>query len=252
MKNIIIAVFVALFIFSCKEKAANNVSKEEDNSIAKNELPTSDQDDWTILFDGTSFDQWKEYLKDSVSNQWKIEGDAMVLYSPKERKEGEGYNLVTRKDYTDFILSLDWKISEGGNSGIFWGVNEDSKLHEAYQTGPEIQILDNEKHPDAKAGTTHRAGALYDMVPPVKEVTNPVGEWNHCVVTINHKANSGSIELNGVEIVNFPLNNPEWEVMVSKSKFADWEEFGKYPTGKIGLQDHGNQVSFKNIKIKEL
>lgn len=252
MKNIVSLVFVTLFIFSCKNKESNKVS-DESNTLAQNEINNTLQDgEWTILFDGTSFDQWKEYLKDGVSDHWKIEGDAMVLYPPKERKNGEGYNLVTKKDYTDFILSLDWKISEGGNSGIFWGVNEDPNLHEAYQTGPEIQILDNEKHPDAKAGTTHRAGALYDMVPPIKDVTNPVGEWNNCVVTINHKANSGSIELNGVEIVTFPLNNPEWEVMVSKSKFANWAEFGKFPTGKIGLQDHGNQVSFKNIKIKEL
>ena len=147
---------------------------------------------------------------------------------------------------------MDWKISEGGNSGIFWGVNEDPKLSEAYQTGPEIQILDNEKHPDAKAGTSHRAGALYDMVSPIRDVTKPVGEWNNCIITINHKTNDGTIVLNGVEIVNFPVNNPEWKKMVSKSKFANWKEFGKYTTGKIGLQDHGNMVSFKDIKIKEL
>ena len=251
MKNIILIAFATFSLFSCKDKSSKETNNGSD-VLAENELNIAHQEEWTVLFDGSSFDHWKEYLKDGVSDQWKIEEDAMVFYPPEDRKQGEGYNLVTKKEYTDFVLSLDWKISEGGNSGIFWGVNEDPKLSEAYQTGPEIQILDNEKHPDAKAGTSHRAGALYDMVSPIRDVTKPVGEWNNCVITINHNTNDGSIVLNGVEIVTFPVNNPEWEKMVSKSKFANWEEFGKYTTGKIGLQDHGNMVSFKDIKIKEL
>lgn len=251
MKNLVRVALVALLAFSCKDKS-DKVPNNGSDGMAENELNIAHQEEWTVLFDGTSFDHWKEYLKEDVSDHWKIEEDAMVFYPPKDRKQGEAFNLVTKKEYTDFVLSLDWRISEGGNSGIFWGVNEDPKLSEAYQTGPEIQILDNEKHPDAKAGTTHRAGALYDMVPPTTDVTKAVGEWNNCVITINHKTNDGTIMLNGVEIVIFPVNNPEWGIMVSKSKFANWEEFGKYTTGKIGLQDHGNMVSFKNIKIKEL
>lgn len=241
-----LSVFIGLlFLTSCKEKV-----KEKAEEIEVVEEITQEKE-WEVLFDGSSFDGWHVYLGEGVPDVWKLEDGAMV-YTPSGEGHGGGANLVTDKEYTDFVLSLEWKISEGGNSGFFWGVKEKENLPEAYQTGPEIQILDNEKHPDAKAGTTHQAGALYDMVAPSKDVTNPVGEWNINVVTINHKTNEGSIVLNGEEVVTFPVNNPDWSTMVSKSKFDGWEDFGKYTTGKIGLQDHGNEVAFRNIKIKEL
>ncbi|MFS4466434.1 DUF1080 domain-containing protein [Maribacter sp. 2210JD10-5] len=248
MKNLTVLAMVVLIVFSCKEKTKTTFEENADSAVA--EMPKTDtEQEWTILFDGSSFDAWKEYNTDGVSENWKIENGAMVFY-PTEKYEA--HNLVTKKEYTDFILSLEWKISEGGNSGIFWGVQENPKLSEAYQTGPEIQVLDNEKHPDAKAGLNHQAGALYDMVAPSKDATKPVGEWNSCIITIDHKEQKGSVNLNGTEVVTFPVGNEKWDEMVSKSKFADWEHFGKYDTGKIGLQDHGNRVSFRNIKIKEL
>jgi hypothetical protein len=245
MNKIVIVALLAFFI-SCKEDAKK--TQEPENNQTEVEV----SDDWSVLFDGTNFNQWKEYAKDGVSSYWKIEGGAMVFYPPEEREPGVAYNLVTNEEFTDFVLSLEWKIAEAGNSGIFWGVKEDSTLTEAYQTGPEIQVLDNTKHPDAKAGTTHQAGALYDMIAPSEDVTKPVGEWNTCEITINHKTNTGIVMLNGTTVVEFPVNDPEWSEMVSKSKFADWEHFGKYPTGKIGLQDHGDQVAYRNIKIKKL
>jgi len=247
MKKLILGVSLLVFFASCKEE-----KKESDKEIAAEEMPVMIEDDWEILFDGSSFDEWKEFKSDSVSNVWKIEGDAMVYSPPMEGEENKNHDLVTRKEYTDFVLSLDWKISEGGNSGVFWGVKEDEKYHTGYQTGPEVQILDNERHPDAKAGTTHQSGALYDMVPPAKDVTKPVGEWNTMVITVNHKEHKGSIMLNEVEMLTFPLSNDEWDAMVAKSKFAGWDGFGEFTTGKIGLQDHGNEVAFKNIKIKQL
>ncbi len=252
MKNLVLFAVMALFVFGCKNKTEKPTEADTEMSVAESPDTTTDSEAWTVLFDGSNFDGWHLYNGGDVPDVWKIEDGAMVLYPPKDRKEGEAYNLVSDKDYTDFELSLDWKISEAGNSGVFWGVKEIPTLSEAYQTGPEIQVLDNEKHPDAKAGTTHQAGSLYDMVPPSKDVTNPVGEWNTMILMINHKTNKGSVVLNGVEIVDFPVNNPEWGAMVAKSKFAGWEDFAKYTTAKIGLQDHGNMVSFKDIKIKEL
>ncbi|MEL6484509.1 MAG: DUF1080 domain-containing protein, partial [Bacteroidota bacterium] len=125
---------------------------------------------------------------------------------------------------------------------------------EPYYTGPEIQVLDNVSHPDAKNGTSHQAGALYDMVSPSKDVVKPVGEWNHYVITIDHESNKGSVVLNDTEIVTFPVNGEGWDAMVADSKFADWEAFGKSRTGKIALQDHGEtiEIAYKNIKIKAL
>ena len=251
MKNLLLIVCMATIVFGCKDKAEKTQKEMESERIAEAEAEKPPKE-WTLLFDGSSFDGWKEYNKEGVSENWKIEDGAMVYYPPADRKKGDAFNLVTEKEYTDFILSLEWKISEGGNSGVFWGVNETPELSEAYQTGPEVQVLDNEKHPDAKNGTTHQAGSLYDMVAPSEDVTKPVGEWNTMVITVNHKEQKGSISLNGTDIVDFPVGNEMWNVMVSKSKFADWDHFGKFTTGKIGLQDHGDKVAFKNIKIKEL
>ena len=246
MKKLLVSTACLLAVVACKEE------KKEKVEAAVVEEVKAVEDEWEVLFDGTSLDKWKEFKTDGVSDAWQIEGDALVYTPPAEGEEQKNHDLVTRKEYTDFVLTLDWKISEAGNSGVFWGVSEDEKFGTGYQTGPEIQILDNDKHPDAKAGTTHQAGALYDMVAPAKDVTKPVGEWNTMVITVNHKENNGSVTLNGTETVSFPVANDEWDAMVAKSKFAGWDGFGKYTTGKIGLQDHHNVVSFRNIKIKEL
>lgn len=245
MKKIIVSVAFVLFFVSCKQE------KKEISEAKVEEIETTESE-WEILFDGTSLNKWKEFQSDAISDAWKIDGDAMVYTPPAKRKRHENHDLVTKDEFTNFVLSLDWKISEAGNSGVFWGVNEDTIFRTGYQTGPEIQILDNDKHPDAKAGTTHQAGALYDMVSPAKNVTKPIGEWNTMVITVNHKEHKGSVILNGTEMVTFPVANKEWDTMVSKSKFAGWEGFGKFTTGKIGLQDHGNVVAFRNIKIKQL
>lgn len=250
MKKCILALTLVMFAFGCKEKDKKSAVSAT-ATMTTSELSNKDAE-WTILFDGTSFDNWKEYGKDGISDNWKIENEAMVFYPRKDSEKGTSFNLVSKNEYTDFVLSLEWKISEGGNSGIFWGVKELPNLRQPYETGPEIQVLDNDKHPDGKNGTSHQAGALYDMVSPSTDATKPVGEWNTCVITVNHKDEEGSVVLNGTEIVTFPVGNDAWNAMVSKSKFADWEYFGKYTTGKIGLQDHGDVVSYRNIKIKEL
>ncbi len=240
-----------LILTNCKE----NNKKEElltNKLIPMEDTSAENKNDWMVLFDGTSFDGWKSYMKDRMAANWKIEDGAMVFYPPADRPKGESYNIISEKEFTNFVLSLEWKVSEGGNSGIFWGIKEDAMYGQPYETGPEIQVLDDERHPDAKNGTTHQAGALYDMVAPSVKVVKPAGEWNTCVLTVNYDQHQGSVVLNGTEIASFPLDNAEWDAMVSKSKFATWKGFGKFHTGKIGLQDHGDVVAFRNIKIKEL
>tara|TARA_R110000851_G_scaffold83806_2_gene182923 strand:+ start:2250 stop:3026 length:777 start_codon:yes stop_codon:yes gene_type:complete len=257
MKKLIFSAFIAVMVMGCKDKTDKKNMDVDSDPLANSEKVTPPptaliEGEWKVLFDGSNFDAWKRYLEDGVGDAWKIEDGAMVYYPPKERKKGEKYNLVTKEDFTNFVLSIDWKISEGGNSGIFWGVKEVESLPEAYHSGPEIQVLDNEKHPDAKNGPVRQAGALYDMVGPSEDVTKPVGEWNTCVITVDHKSNKGNVVLNGTEIASFPVHGEEWEEMISKSKFKGSEHFGKYMTGKIGLQDHGDIVSYRNIKIKTL
>lgn len=250
MKKYFLLFAAVAVTLSCKDKEkTEEVQETEEVAVETQEMNT----EWQVLFDGSSFDAWKGYLRDNVPETWKIEDGAMVFYPPADKPKGESYNIVTRNEYTNFVLSLEWKVTEAGNSGIFWAVVEDEQYNEAYQTGPEIQVLDNAGHPDAAVGGgTHQAGALYDMVAPSEDVTKPAGEWNTCVVTVDYNKNQGSVVLNDVKIVEFTPSGEKWDAMVADSKFADWPGFAKTQTGKIGLQDHGDIVSFRNIKIKEL
>lgn len=244
MKKTIAILIIAITFLNCKEKAKDEMAETEINTEE-----TMETTEWITLFDGSSFDNWRGYMAEGMYPEWTLEDGAMV-FTPGE--EG-GKNIITKEQFTNFVLSLEWKISEAGNSGIFWGVHEDKQFTEAYQTGPEIQVLDNRKHPDAFVGEgKHTAGSLYDMIAPSEDVTKPVGEWNLCVIEVNHNTNMGKVTLNGTEIVQFPVHGPEWDTMVANSKFKDWAGFGKYHTGHIGLQDHSDKVSYRNIKIKKL
>ena len=243
MKSFIYLLSAVVLFVSCK-------SIKENTSIEENTVEVIDKNSaekWMTLFDGTSFNNWRGYLAKGMYPEWTIEDGAMV-FTPDGKG---GKNIITKEKFNSFILSLEWKISEGGNSGIFWSVYEDEAFEEAYHTGPEIQVIDNERHPDAKT-KSHQAGALYDMVQPAHDVCKPAGEWNKCVLKIDHKSNSGSVTLNGTVIVEFHVHGEQWDTMVENSKFKGWKGFGKYQTGHIGLQDHGDKVWYRNIKIKKI
>lgn len=202
---------------------------------------------WVSLFDGKTTNGWHSWQSDQVLPQWQIKDGAIVL------AEKGGKDLVTDKEYGDFELELEWKISEGGNSGIIYHVIEDKKYCCPYSTGPEIQVLDDVNHADAKAGKAgnHKSGSLYDMLPPTDfTAVKPAGQWNKAKIII--KGGKGESWLNGKKVVEFPAQGAEWDKLVADSKFKTWEGFGASPKGKIALQDHGNEVAFKNIRIKEL
>jgi len=246
MKKILLTILVCGTFIACKEKTKEVALETEDTMEEK---VTATDSEWITLFDGTSFDNWRGYLSEEIHPEWTLEDGAMA-FNPGEKG---GKNIISKDQYTNFILSLEWKISEGGNSGIFWGVHEDESFPEAYETGPEIQVLDNEKHPDAKVGEgRHTAGALYDMIAPTTDVTKPAGQWNLCVLEVNHNTNQAKVTLNGTELFTFPVHGADWDQMVASSKFKDWKGFGKFHTGHIGLQDHSDKVWYRNIKIKSL
>lgn len=240
---------MVLFMFiACKPGNESKEKEEETKSIKEGKI-THQKDEWISLFDGSSLENWRGYLTDTIPQEWSIENGTLA-FVPGEKGSK---NIISKAQFTNFVLALEWKIAEAGNSGIFWGVHEDSKFSEVYQTGPEIQVLDNERHTDAKVrGKLHQAGALYDMIEPSQDVAKPAGEWNHCTISINHTTNIGIVTLNTVEIVSFPLHGEKWNAMIANSKFRDWKGFGKYKTGHIALQDHGDKVWFRNIKIKEI
>jgi len=246
MKKILFILLAVCVLTACKKEKTNEpIQNKTDETVASNQI----ENDWIVLFDGTSFDNWRGYLTDSMYKEWTIEDKAMV-FTPSDKG---GKNIISKQKFTNFILSLEWKISEGGNSGIFWSVFEDEKFPEAYQTGPEIQVLDNVLHSDAKvANGTHKAGSLYDMIACPDEHIKPAGEWNLCVLEINHETNQGKVSMNGTEVITFPVHGEKWDEMIKNSKFNGWEGFGSYKTGHIGLQDHSDKVWYRNIKVKEL
>jgi len=195
------------------------------------------------LFDGKTTTGWHSYLK-TGPGAWKVVDGALQL-DPKAPDQGD---LITNKEYENYELSLEWKIAEGGNSGIIFGVHEDPSFDATYLTGIEMQILDDQKAEDNKLAT-HRAGALYDMKAPAHPA-KPAGEWNK--VTIKKLKGHLTFWLNGKIVIDTQMGSPEWLEMLNKSKFKTWKGFAAYPKGHIALQDHGAVVSFKDITIKEL
>ena len=250
MKKNILLLSIILMGIACQGTPA----KAQKETKTSKTVDAPQQEEWVALFDGETMNGWHQYNGEGVGEEWTVENGVMTFEPKENRQWGDGgKNIVTDKEYTNFVLSIEWKVSEAGNSGIFWGVKEDDAYGEPYVTGPEIQILDNERHPDALANPKfHQAGALYDLVQPTADVCRPAGEWNHVLLTVDHTANKGSVVLNDTEIVTFHLHGEAWDKLVANSKFKDWEGFGAFKTGRIGLQDHDDRVSFRNIKIKEL
>lgn len=206
---------------------------------------------WIKLFDGKTTNGWHTYGKTFAGKVWKVENGALHL-DPTLRKanKGEEGDLVTNEEFENFDLKLDWKIAKNGNSGIMIFVNENAaKNPTPYMTGPEIQVLDNEGHPDAKI-FKHRAGDLYDLIPSSKETVKPYGQWNHAEIV----ANKGKLDiyLNGEHSVSTTMWDDNWRKLIAGSKFKSMPDFGTFHKGHIDLQDHGDEVWFKDIMIKKL
>jgi hypothetical protein len=223
---------------------------DRDNTLTEKEK----EDGWMLLFDGKTTDGWRGYKKQTFPKGWVIEDGALKCNASGRGEAGavDGGDIIYDKKFSDFYLKLEWKISEGGNSGIFYLGQE--KLETIWRTAPEMQVLDNERHPDAKKGKNgnRQAGSLYDLIPAQPQNAKPVGQWN----TVEIIVYDGIVihKQNGKAVVEYYLGTPEWEKLVADSKFPalnkDWANLAK--EGYFGLQDHGDDVWFKNIKIKEL
>ncbi len=204
---------------------------------------------WKLLFDGQTMSEWHNYNKGKMESpsKWQVSPDGTIYFNPKAN--GTGGDIITNDEYENFELELEWKISNCGNSGIFYNVIEDPVIANAYETGIEMQVLDNVCHPDTKF-PTHQAGDLYDMKAADPVTVKPAGEWNKARIIVNNL--EVQFWLNGHRVVEFTMFNEEWNEMLSKSKFADWKHFAKSKKGKIALQDHGDKVWYRNIKIRSL
>ena len=204
------------------------------------------------LFDGKSTNGWHSYGETTAGPAWKAV-DGNLVFDPSAKMNGKGGgDLVSNDSFNDFHLQLEWKISKDGNSGIIFFVQDNPKKYDnTWHTGPEMQVLDNDGHPDAKI-ISHRAGNLYDLIVGNEGHVKPYGEWNK--VDIISLKGVLELKMNDVTVVKTHLGDDAWKELIRRSKFAKGEspDFGKVFSGHIALQDHGNEVSFRNIKIQKL
>ncbi|HEX3009329.1 MAG TPA: DUF1080 domain-containing protein [Bacteroidales bacterium] len=245
-KNSILFVFASAMILaaSCKPKAPQaeaTVAPDTVNVLSKQEIA----DGWQLLWDGKTFDGWHTYNQDSVIG-WEIKDGILISLG----QGGDHANdIVTNKEYKNFELSIDWKLSPGGNSGLFYNVVE-GKHPEIYATAIEYQLIDDLGFPE-KIADWQKTAACYGMyVADSTKTLKPIGEYNNSRIVVK----DGHVQhfLNGDKVVEYDLWTDDWNKRVKEGKWKDYPDFASAKSGKIGIQDHGQSNSFKNIKIKEL
>lgn len=242
LANILIScVLVSMIAASCgSSKKSMSGSQKQDEG-------------WISLFDGKTTTGWRGYNKTAFPEKgWEVVDGTLHCIESGTGEAGLGGDIIYDKKFSNFELSLEWKIGQGGNSGVFI-LAQEIPGEPIYKGSPEMQILDNDRHPDAKLGKdgNRMAGSLYDLIPAKPQNTKPVGEWNQ--VGILCYQGTVVFKSNGANVLEFHLWTDDWKKMVMDSKFMDWEWFvNPAREGYIGLQDHGNDVWFRNIRIREL
>lgn len=211
------------------------------------------QNGWKLLWDGKTTNGWRGAKLDKFPEYgWEIKDGVLKVLSSGGAESRNGGDIITTKKYKNFELIVDFKITEGANSGIKYFVDPELNKGEGSAIGCEFQILDDEKHPDAKLGVegNRTLGALYDLIPPINKRVNRIGQWNRAKIIVKDK----NVEhwLNGFKVVEYVRGTQMWRALVNYSKYKIWPKFGELEEGHILLQDHGNEVSFMNIKIREI
>ena len=280
MKKLLFTAFLMLTLgmANAAQKATSTIVLETSQGFQGPEFEkntyTVDKNGYIILFDGTSMTGWRGYGKNHIPARWEIEDNTLHFIgqdnprcTDKKGNKKEGGDLIFGHKFKNFILEIEWKISKGGNSGIFYLAQETtnadrSKIEPIYISCPEYQVLDNVNHPDAKRGkdNNRQAASLYDMIPAKPQNAKPYGEWNMAKIIVQN----GKVThiQNGVEVLTYNLWTPEWIKMLQESKFSEekWPHAfqllsncgGKNHEGLIGIQDHGNDVWYRNIKVRVL
>lgn len=202
---------------------------------------------WVPLFDGETLDGWRGFRMETVPAGWRVDGGAIHFVPPPEGTEAERADLITEETFGDFELRFAWAVSPGGNSGVFFRVSEDRER--TYHTGPEFQILDDAGHRDGESPLTS-AGSNYALHAPARGVTRPIGEFNEARIVVS----GARVEhwMNGEKLLEYTLWDDDWKALVANSKFAAMPGYGLNESGHIALQDHGDEVWFRDLEIRRL
>jgi hypothetical protein len=245
-KNAGVLLVTLVFVACSNSESSNTTTKDSDTSAVSKTVSTENK--WVSLFDGKTLNGWHGFNKTGEVKNWTIEDSAMVCLGAA--KGDTGGDIVSEKEYENFELSWEWKITKGGNSGVMYHVIEDAKYKAPYETGPEYQVIDDIGFP-GKLEEWQKAGADYAMnLANDKKKLKPVGEWNTSKIVFD----KGHVEhwLNGEKIVEFQAWNDEWNKKKAEGKWKDYPDYGVAKKGRIVLQDHGNKAYFKNVMIREL
>ncbi|MCC3860760.1 3-keto-disaccharide hydrolase [Pseudemcibacter aquimaris] len=215
---------------------------------ADNELTAEEKAaGWELLFDGKDLNKdWRGYKMETSPTKWEVE-DGAIFFNPNNY--GTGGDIISRNQYSEFEFSLEWKVAPASNSGIFYLAVESDDYKHPYETAPEMQVLDNTRHGDGKI-KSHRAGDLYDLMESRVENVKPVGEWNKVLIKV--EGNNLEHWQNGELVIKTTMWDDNWAALIKDSKFETWPGFGKAKTGHFALQDHGDPVWYKNIKVRKL
>ena len=248
-----LGIFSLVFLISCtgNQKEAENTSEEEAENTSEEPEEVVD-DGWVTIFNGENLDGWKRYNKDDIGPLWQVK-DGTIFFNGSGAGEGSGEDggtLITVKQYSNFEFMVDWKVATGGNSGLLYHIVEKPEYSHAYNTGPEYQLIDdNNYHEELNA--VNAAAANYDMhAASADKKLNTPGEWNTSKIVYNN----GHVEhwLNGDKVLEFEEGSDDWKERYENSKWVEYPGWCEYKVGSIGLQDHGANLEFKNIKVKEL
>jgi Domain of Unknown Function (DUF1080) len=236
------------FLIACNNSNSNNQSPTDSSSANT----SSTDSGWISLFDGNSLKGWHTYGKPIAGSAWNVDSSSIHLQSGAKNgyQTAGGGDLITDSVFGDFDVKLEWKISKKGNSGIIFYVQEDtSKYKETWNTGMEMQVCDKDSNEDAHS-FKHEAGDLYDLIPSTVMSAKAYNEWNKVEIV----SNKGKLDLflNGVHIISTTLWDDKWKQLIAGSKFKDMPGFGTFATGHIALQDHGEEVWYRNIIAKKL